>query len=162
MSRLLRYTLTDIDIHLKGESVVKKQAFLSCTGLKTVDIKTDGDLTIGSWVFGKCTNLQSANLKGQNITIIAIAVGEYDDLIVNPQGAFIDCTSLQTVTLNGNLKEIGKYTFGETTESSIFKKCNETVTIKCTSGVDAFKKACPDQGDPTVVGLSSWEQIQAL
>ncbi len=154
--------LTDIDIHLKGESVVKKQAFLSCTGLKTVDIKTDGDLTIGSWVFGKCTNLQSANLKGQNITIIAIAVGEYDDLIVNPQGAFIDCTSLQTVTLNGNLKEIGKYTFGETTKLSMFEKCNETVTIKCTGGQDAFKAACPDPDDPTKVGLSSWEQVQAL
>ena len=154
--------LTHIDIHLKGKSVVKKQAFLACTGLKTVDIKTDGDLTIESWVFGKCTNLQSANLEGQNITIIAIAAGEFDGLIANPRGAFIDCTSLQTVTLNGNLKEIGKYTFGETTELSMFEKCNETVTIKCTGGQDAFKAACPDQDDPTKVGLSSWDQVQAL
>ena len=113
-------------------------------------------------MFGKCTNLQSADLEGQNITIIAIAAAEYDDLIMNPQGAFIDCTSLQTVTLNGNLKEIGKYTFGETTELSMFEKCNETVTIKCTGGVDAFKKACPDPNDPTKVGLSSWEQVQAI
>ena len=154
--------LTDINIHLKGKSVVKKQAFLACTGLTTVDIKTDGDLTIESWVFGKCTNLQSADLEGQNITIIAIAAAEYDDLIVNPRGAFIDCTSLQTVTLNGNLKEIGKYTFGETTELSMFEKCNETVTIKCTGGVEAFKKACPDPNDPTKVGLSSWEQVQSI
>ena len=44
----------------------------------------------------------------------------------------------------------------------MFEKCNETVTIKCTGGVDAFKKACPDQDDLTKVGLSNWDQVQAF
>ena len=113
-----------------------------------------------------CKNLANVTLTAENIFLEGgIAEGILEDV---PFGTFLaheNVGSLKVVTLCGNLKEIDEYTFN-LYKGQIPRKenviSNSNVTIKCTGGVDAFKAACPDPNDPTKVGLSSWEQVQAI
>ena len=114
--------------------------------LNNVTISSDGNLTIGNSAFymsmSGSNNQATASLSGDTITI--------------GDGAFMMSSSLTSLTMKGEIQSIGKNAFMPGTDTT------STISIRCTGGVDAFKAACPDPNDPTKVGLSSWEQVQAI
>lgn len=114
--------------------------------LNNVTISSDGNLTIGNSAFymsmSGSNNQATASLSGDTITI--------------GDGAFMMSSSLTSLTMKGEIQSIGKNAFMPGTDIT------STISIRCTGGLDAFKAACPDPNDPTKVGLSSWEQVQAI
>ena len=143
------------EIELSGVENVGEAAFSLCKNLTDVTLRDISIISISA--FGRCEKLTNVHLIGSGIEI----QNGPDSLI--PSGAFAMCPQLEEVLIEGTLKEIGDKTFSLADPNDIFSTIpNPKVTIRCTGGVDAFKKACPDQDDPTKVGLSSWEQVQAL
>ena len=142
------------EIELSGVENEGEAAFSLCKNLTDVTLRDISIISISA--FGRCEKLTNVHLIGSGIEI----QNGPNSLI--PSGAFAMCPQLEEVLIEGTLKEIGDKTFSLADPNDIFNTIpNPNVTIRCTGGVDAFKKACPDD-DPETVGLSSWEQVQAL
>ena len=169
------------ELSLSGVQEIGYSAFYYDSGLAKIELS--GIKTLRESAFGLCKNLTDVTLRG--ISIIEVGaftgcealtnvhlVGSEDDIRIQNatndwglgymSGAFARCPKLAMVVIEGTLHEIAADTFSNINMETADKITNPNVTIRCTGGVDAFKAACPDQGDPTVVGLSSWEQVQAL
>ena len=162
-------------INLSGIGTVGLASFANCGQITSVVIKNSSDIQIGmsSFLGGFITQMPRLNnvtiSSGGNLTIENSAfymsmsgsnnqatVSLSGDTITIGDGAFMMSSALTSLTMKGEIQSIGENAFmpGSGIPS--------TISIRCTGGLDAFKKACPDQDDPTKVGLSSWEQVQAL
>lgn len=163
------------ELSLSGVQEISHGAFYYDSGLTKIELS--GVKILGENAFGYCKNLTNVTLR--DISIISIAAFTRCEKLTNvyligsgieiqnapnsllPSGAFAVCPQLKEVVIEGTLNEIANETFSHA-DSMFYAIPNPDVTIRCTGGVEAFKAACPDQDDPTKVGLSSWEQVQAL
>ena len=140
-------------IELSGIKTLRESAFGLCKNLTDVTLRDISIISISA--FGRCEKLTNVYLIGSGIEI----QNAPNSLL--PSGAFAVCPQLKEVVIEGTLNKIANETFSHA-DSMFYAIPNPDVTIRCTGGLDAFKAACPDQYDPTKVGLSSWEQVQAL
>lgn len=163
------------ELSLSGVQEISHGAFYYDSGLTKIELS--GVKILGENAFGYCKNLTNVTLR--DISIISIAAFTRCEKLTNvyligsgieiqnapnsllPSGAFAVCPQLKEVVIEGTLNKIANETFSHA-DSMFYAIPNPDVTIRCTGGVDAFKAACPDPNDPTKVGLSSWEQVQAL
>ena len=168
------------ELSLSGVQEIGYSAFYYDSGLAKIELS--GIKTLRESAFGLCKNLTDVTLRG--ISIIEVGaftgcealtnvhlVGSEDDIRIQNatndwglgymSGAFARCPKLAMVVIEGTLHEIAADTFSNINMETADKITNPNVTIRCTGGLNAFKAACPDD-DPETVGLSSWEQVQAL
>lgn len=163
------------ELSLSGVQEISHGAFYYDSGLTKIELS--GVKILGENAFGYCKNLTNVTLR--DISIISIAAFTRCEKLTNvyligsgieiqnapnsllPRGAFAVCPQLKEVVIEGTLNKIANETFSHA-DSMFYAIPNPDVTIRCTGGVDAFKAACPDPNDPTKVGLSSWEQVQAI
>lgn len=163
------------ELSLSGVQEISHGAFYYDSGLTKIELS--GVKILGENAFGYCKNLTNVTLR--DISIISIAAFTRCEKLTNvyligsgieiqnapnsllPSGAFAVCPQLKEVVIEGTLNKIANETFSHA-DSMFYAIPNPDVTIRCTGGVDAFKAACPDPNDPTKVGLSSWEQVQAI
>ena len=161
-------------IDLSGIGTVGLASFADCGQLTSVVIKNSSDIQIGmsSFLGGLITQMPRLNnvtiSSGGNLTIENSAfymsmsgsnnqatASLSGDTITIGDGAFMMSSSLTSLTMKGEIQSIGENAFMPGTGIT------STISIRCTGGQAAFKAACPDD-DPETVGLSSWEQVQAL
>ena len=168
------------ELSLSGVQEIGYSAFYYDSGLAKIELS--GIKTLRESAFGLCKNLTDVTLRG--ISIIEVGaftgcealtnvhlVGSEDDIRIQNatndwglgymSGAFARCPKLAMVVIEGTLHEIAADTFSNINMETADKITNPNVTIRCTGGLNAFKAACPDD-DPETVGLSSWEQVQAI
>ena len=145
------------NIHLSDVELINSSAFENCENLQSVRLENISK--IGSLAFSTCPKLEKVHLIGSKDGI-TIKGGEYT-------GAFVDCSALQTVILEGELKEIGQAAFGHSGFSIPVigidrPACICNAEIYCTGGLSAFKNVCPKNATSETVGLSNWNQVHDI
>ena len=107
-------------------AVIGDRAFYGCSSLESITIP-DSVHTVGSAAFQRCTLLKEINL-GKGIVTIG---SYYDDSIYDDTGAFLGCTSLETITLPVSVKTI--YT-------DAFKGCSSLANVYYEGDIDDWCK----------------------
>ena len=154
-SSLKNVTLTNV-------TDIQSYAFISCTALTNVSITTTGALTISEAGFSTCTSLENVYISAGSIVL----KGGYNyglGLRI-PAGVFTQCPKLDTVILNGQLKEVGECTFGLADlagngDGDIPMVTNSAVHIYCTGGKETFMEACGKLNLANDIGIESEGQI---
>ena len=133
-------------------TIIRQNAFDGCVALNEIDIPSSVT-QISSSAFKGCTGLTSVNISedGESL-VIQGSYGSYDPSVAtNGGGAFMDCTSLEELTIPARVIELGTWTFAGCTKldvviestsielgDSVFYGwgANEAQTIKFTSYMD--------------------------
>ncbi len=106
--------LTDILLP-RDLNIIKKEAFLNCERLETIHAEF-GVNTISYGAFKGCKNLKEAHFR------IVKSVRD---------GAFEGCSSLETLKLGSNVKQLGRY---------LFKGCSSLESLEIEGGFDKLEK----------------------
>lgn len=150
------FTSTD-DMAVKLE--IKDYAFMGCTALVTLNLPENLG-TLGSYAFKGCKALKTVNFVANAKFITPETTGgeepttaAYDPaglVTTIGDGAFMDCTSLTTITLPYFIARIG---------NSAFENCTALATFTTMDGADSKTAALRTIGDRAFFGNTSLNNV---
>lgn len=150
------FTSTD-DMAVKLE--IKDYAFSGCTALKTLNLPENLG-TLGSYAFKGCKALTTVNFVANAKFITPETTGGEDPapaaydpaglVTTIGDGAFMDCTSLTTITLPYFIARIG---------NSAFENCTALATFTTMDGADKKTAALRTIGDRAFFGNTSLNNV---
>ena len=111
--------LTEITLP-ETATIIRQNAFDGCISLKEIDIPSS-ITTIQSSAFKGCSELTIVNIQeGDEPLRIQGSEGSYNPSVVtNSGGAFMDCTSLEELTIPARVIELGTWTFAGCTKLDV-------------------------------------------